>query len=206
MNKYKDPTHKEHVGYFFYNGGMDVYNSAEDYLIKGFYAGDKLSGGCLVWYPSLKDHYEFGKGTKSDEWHLNPRIQLSAFAELGYGFGYEEAKAIADDMAQVMLKCQWGKMEDFTSGKGRTIKYGTINRPDHVGGFIDSYKVQNGDFYQDWVPKGTLRTIIEHILEFLGTEDMPSELGIFTPTRVETTLECVRALRIYEYYKYRLKV
>jgi hypothetical protein len=127
-------------------------------------------------------------------------------AELGYGFGYEEAKAIADDMAQVMLKCQWGKMEDFASGKGRTIKFGTINRPDHVGGFIDSYKVQNGDFYQDWVPKGTLRTIVEGILEFIGTEDMPSELGIFTPTRVETTLECVRALRIYEYYKYRLKV
>jgi hypothetical protein len=223
MNKYKDPTRKEHLHVDLGCGPTmvgDVYNSAEDYLLKGY---DVLypNKDITLTHPlptldvlhrdPLKALYSSGKGmwcedTDEKKLYLPPVVVLSAMAELGYGFGYEEAKAIADDMAELILKIQWGYQTGFTEPKGKimlpdgTIK--VVNRPDVMGGFFHQYQIdEEGDFLP---PK--IGEKVQMFKEIPCPTPSAQWGGYCCNVSEEFTWTLVRDLRVYEYYKYRLKV
>jgi hypothetical protein len=136
---------------------------------------------------------------------------------LGYGFNVEEAKVLADQMVDVWLKSQWGY--PFNSGEecyGYTSNYGEpkrIRRPDFTGAFMPTWEVVtvgDGEVFSQknptHVPWSLLRAILGLVSGLLHIEEPPPDTAIYLPSWVEDSIYRLHALRIYEYYKYRLKV
>ncbi len=132
---------------------------------------------------------------------------LVAFTILGYGFEVEEAKKLADALADWILELQWG-VKPGEEGKGRLyVNYHgtwtsfTVNRPDHRGGFYHRYTIIDEKVH--WHPRPPRDLGQQIIMSIMGWET-PGALGIFTPTSAEGTLVAAAALRIYEAYKWRI--
>lgn len=143
---------------------------------------------------------------------------LAAYTILGYGFGNQEAQKIADALADLLLQLQWG-VKPGEEGKGRLYveHHGawtmfTVNRPDHRGGFLHRFEIvedENGNPQICWVKrppraKGLTQYVIDTLTSWFGWEP-PGGIAFFTPTSTEQTLCAAVALRIYEYYKWRLR-
>jgi hypothetical protein len=189
LNKYGNPKVKDELG-----------NSAEDYLVNGWWGYCKYDKGLCVdlrKHTGLIDKWIFDKGLKVStaevawiDLYSCPPALLAAASMLGYGFGYDECKAVADNMVDLALKFQWGYPFD------RPEKWYWDIRPDHAGGFISAWEwdsvptyheppiwlsdVQAGRFTRDWYE--------EYLL----------------PTFADFTMRMAQALRIYEAYKFRL--
>ena len=88
---------------------------------------------------------------------------LIAFSELGYGFGYEEAKTLADEMASLLIQTQLGYpytltsppqfptgyeglflMEKSISKWEKSNESQLINRPELAGACPPHYKFDTG--------------------------------------------------------------
>jgi len=152
-------------------------NSARDYLLNGF----KDASGTF-WNPIKTYVTDITSGNVKKFPFMGPH--LIAFTELGYGFEDAEAKKIADDLVDLILPSQWGY--PFTKGEemwGRTTGAGSIRRPDHTGGFMYYVEIKNGNYYSgSW-----------------GGPQIPPW------TNLECTLPTVLGLRIYEFYRWRLR-
>ena len=199
MNKYGDPTRKEDIG-----GYVRMYgclNSAEDYLLNGY--KEYVDGKCH-WHPGLLTRWEMGKGFLRGEvdgvkvYSLSPFLFVAA-TELGYGFGYSQAKTVADDMADILIKVQWGY--PFTQPwYGRIHGYGLAKRPDHTGGFMHTWAWEDGYPAFAGIPSAWYNWVFQ----LLEMEAQPPEAAMSTPTWAEYTKLIARALRIYDAYKFRL--
>jgi hypothetical protein len=190
MNKYNDPTKKDDLG-----------NTAYDYLINGY----RDWRGAL--HPPIKNNISSqGYLPTGSTYYFSPAYILPAFAELGYGFGNSQAKTMADLLADCLIKSQWGYQSNFLDGTYATEDYGVINRPEHIGGFIKCWTISNGAYLAADVEK--LHRHIESISEVQGFSPLTYYLSwenlMFTPTTAQWTLAALRALRIYEAYKFRI--
>jgi hypothetical protein len=190
MCKYGDPTKKDSLGY-----------SAEDYLLNGWTdACGKSSDGIIkLWEKGL------GLRATGGVYCTLYGNAITAFTMLGYGFGYSEAKEVADDLAEIAIKTQWGY--PFTpgeEGKGYwlapdgTVK--RINRPDLTGAFYQYFKWVDGKPVYEMFKLGFLETVKEKVLGW----DLPPEWLVWCPMTFETTLPTARALRVYDAYRFRL--
>jgi hypothetical protein len=194
MNKYGSPYAKDDLG-----------NSAYDYLIKG-YKDDQGNSRPPIKANITSDGYQ----PAGSPYYFSPAYILPAFAELGYGFGDSDAKSIADLLADCLVKSQWGYQSNFADGRYATNDYGVINRPEHIGGFIKAWTMKNGVY--NAVDVGRIMQHVESISEvqafslfwYFDGYGFVGETPMFMPTTSETTLAAVRALRIYESYKYRM--
>jgi hypothetical protein len=190
MCKYGDPTKKDNSG-----------NSAEDYLINGWTdTCGKTSDGIIKYWEKGRGLRATG-GVYCTMWGY----AIAAFSMLGYGFGYSEAKEVADDLAEIAVKTQWGY--PFTpgeEGKGYwlapdgTVKM--INRPDLTGAFFQYFKWVDDKPVYEMFRLGFLESFKEKVLGW----DLPPEWLVWCPMTLETTLPTVRALRIYDAYKFRM--
>jgi hypothetical protein len=207
MNKYNDPFHPED---FIKNQVTGKGFTAVDWLVNG---GKILTSVGYVTVNPLINCYKPGFGVHHQRWTdavmpVCTACALAAFAELGYGFNYNDpitlkdgtvtnAKAIADDLAEILVKSQWGY--PFTpgeEGKANTEYYGVVNRPDQTGGWSQYF------IYQDGVVTNTYKTDwVEETTDMLI--GMPPEMMLDSWVGLEPTAQCVRALQIYEYYKYK---
>jgi len=174
-------------------------NTPLDYLLYGW------TDVSLREHPSLAEIFVTGKGStnpKAPEYYLGP-IGFVPMTVLGYGFGYTQAREIADDMADVIIKTQWGyPFKAGEEGKGYYEGYGLINRPDHTGGMMQVWKWITVDAElkpeASYVRAGWLAQLTS-LLHY----GMPPEWAIIQPTWLIPTLGKVIGLRIYEYYKWR---
>jgi hypothetical protein len=179
--------------------GVDVYNSAEDYLLNGFTNMCNETGPPLI--DAAKAYLE-GKV----ECAIVPNIGLllTAFTMLGYGYNYPEAKTIADGLADMLVKMQWGY--PFQSGQemvGYTDRWGVVYRPDYTGTFPRVGKFINGVFAQALDSCQVARSGLRRIVDWLGW-NMPGDVDV-APGGWEHHLSCyVMPLRIYEAYKWRI--
>lgn len=187
--------------------------SAEEYLLTGY-----LSCACDKWHPPFKE-LVYRILNNQNPWEPDQPINgqvtiwflaeaLAAFSILGYGFEYEEAKLLADALADWILELQWG-VKPGEEGKGRLYVLHhdvwtsfTVNRPDHRGGFYHRYAIVDDKIH--WVTRPPRDWLQELLISFFGWEP-PGCYAIFTPTSTEGTIVAVAALRIYEYYKWRVK-
>jgi hypothetical protein len=203
MNKYNDPFHPEE---FIPNAVTGKGFTAVDWLINGGSFIGILVRPLIAFYkPGFGVHHaRFPEAVMP----ACTACALAAFAELGYGFNYNDpitlkdgtvtnAKAIADDLAEILVRSQWGY--PFTpgdEGKANTEYYGVVNRPDQTGGWSQYF------FYRDGVVTNTYKTDwVEETTDMLI--GMPPEMMLDSWVGLEPTAQCVRALQIYEYYKYK---
>ncbi len=195
MRKYKDPYKEDADG-----------NSAYDILINGW------TDGCGVSAPGLITYWEPGKGLWIPQAGVHSTLHgfaFLAFTVLGYGFEVKEAKEVADDLASVSIKVQWGYpwTSDYVGAVGCKGWWlapdGTltlINRPNHRGGmryhwiWIDDKPVSKG------ITIGEAERFKEEFLKW----NWAGEPCGFAPTSFENSLPTAKALRVYEAYKYRL--
>jgi len=221
LNKYGDPKYKEVMpvagisGYFFgwcpsqckgvvlpctlpcpYAGRDVPPNSAEDFLLNGW--RDACWDVTEPLQPPLIEDAKNIIDKKYDYyWHVGEK--LIPFAILGYGFGYDEAKAIADALADLIVKTQWGY--PFTNpGLGRIIIDGSpyeVNLPDLAGAFMYQWHYRDGVIYPGR-PSGAGggESGIPHQPGAIGNETAAG----WTESQITTLM----ALRIYEAYKYRV--
>jgi len=216
--KYGDPTHKETAPYgglfgyrytwcpeicpirylpcpipCYYPGGEKAVNSAEDYLLNGW------TDACGNSQPPLIDDARKIVNRQYDYyWHVGEK--LIPFAILGYGFGYDEAKAIADALADLIVKTQWGY--PFTNPSlGRMIIDGTpyeVNRPDLAGGFMFQWHYRDGIIYPG-KPSGAGGGESGGVSHKPGAIAASAIIG-----QTESQITTLMALRVYEAYKYRV--
>jgi hypothetical protein len=224
LNKYKNPDQSIYIGTGWDPNTADlkdVYTTPRDFCLGPQYA---LSAHTHVikgpFYPP--EQFTPGKGFPIlDVWGPTQvagfnGAGLSEFIVLGYGFGIEEAKVLADQLVDVVLKSQWGY--PFTPGEecyGYTSHYGgpkRIRRPDMTGAFMPFWEVitVGGEtvFSQKYgvEPWSLNRAIVEGLFELLHIEEPPPDTEIYLPSWVEKTFHALGSLRLYEYYKFRLKV
>jgi len=132
---------------------------------------------------------------------------MAALAEIGYGFGKileengysaeaQTARDYADRLALSLLKCQWGTPA-FVPGNfiHKHESFGEVCHPESTGGFL------TGVVWQDGEALATARRDI--LTQIVDIFNMPMETPQFIPVNQETTFLCVRALQIYEWYKYK---
>lgn len=185
--------------------------SAEDLLMNGYNSITKT-------HPPMKEAV-YRVLRNENPWEPDKPIQgevtiwwlaeaLAAYSILGYGFNNKEAQKIADALADWILDLQWG-VKEGEEGKGRLYipHHGawtpfTVSRPDHRGGFYHRYTIYEDKVH--WARRPPRDWLQQLIIDFFGWET-PGALGIFTPTSTEGTICAVTALRIYEYYKWRLR-
>jgi hypothetical protein len=207
LNKYKDPYKKVT---FYVHPTHPCYVSAYEMTIGKACVPrlwDTLVLGLPPEYPSnimqgFTPEQGFGEpgGMKGPAW-----LGLETLSALGYGFGVEEAKLLADQVADVYIKAQWGY--PFTPGEegyGYSFKYGEINRPDCTGGFIEGWYPAGGYFaeaYGHRAEEFSIRGFLSGLLNVhsFGSSDIP----LYTPVWVEN-MYVLAALRVYEFYKWRL--
>jgi hypothetical protein len=179
--------------------GVDVYNSAEDYLLNGF------TNMCNETAPPIIDvarSYLEGKVECIYAGYVG--LMLTAFAMLGYGYNYPEAKTIADGLADMFVKMQWGY--PFNPGQemvGYTDRWGAVYRPDYTGTFPKLGKFINGvyTFALDSCPIS--RNWAYEWAEHLGWI-MPGDVNIAPGSWEDHTFAYVMPLRIYDAYKWRI--
>jgi len=221
MNKYGDPTFSINIGQF-----TNV--SAENLLLYGYErAGRDViplknlydGNGVAPVAPPLSDITFY--------YTTNLAISLIAFTELGYGFNYAEAKEIADSMVETLIKLQVGYPETIKtspfapSGKEGLLqdyRFGLINRPDIAGSFVAAYVVEAGsprafiDARVRVFPWGFALSLHqpEEWGQWPGIEVAPDAdpiptyyVGGFFISWMENCLLAHRALRVYEWYKFR---
>jgi hypothetical protein len=179
--------------------GVDVYNSAEDYLLNGF------TNMCNETSPPVIDAAKAYLDGKIECYNtINVGSMLTAFAMLGYGYNYSEAKTIADGLADMLVKMQWGY--PFNSGQemvGYTDRWGAVYRPDYTGTFPRIGMFVNGVFTQALDSCQVERSGLRKIIDWLGWI-MPGDVDI-APGGWEHHPYCyVMPLRIYEAYKWRV--
>jgi hypothetical protein len=207
MNKYKDPYHKVTFVYVTETFGKTfASHSAYDILIAGGYTLKPTTLQIEAYPVAAKDGFEPGKGFRIEGYDAYTRGWLGAFTELGYGFGVEEAKTLADQIADVYIKAQWGY--PFTPGEegyGHSFTHNTVNRPDNTGAFIATWKVISGSeiFAETAIPHTSWT---DFIAELLNVNPSPSESAIYIPfgSACEKTISALADLRAYEFYKWRL--
>jgi hypothetical protein len=211
LNKYKDPYKK--ITYYFClkNPTSSCYVSPYEMTIGKACLPklwDTLVEGLPPQYPynimqNFTPEQGFGApgGCKSSLW-----LALETLSALGYGFGVEEAKLLADQVADVYIKAQWGY--PFTSGEegyGHSVKYGEVNRPDCTGGFMGGWYPAGGYFADSYghIPKEefNIRDIVSTLANAhsFGSSDIP----LYIPCSTESMM-MLAALRVYEFYKWRL--
>lgn len=198
MQKYKDPRAKDNAGV-----------SAEDYLLNGW------TDGCGKYAPPLISYWQEGKGLwneKGETYTTSHGWAIIAFTMLGYGYEYTEAKEVADDLVSVALKTQWGYpwTSEYVGDVGckgpwqsPTGQLNFINRPDLRGSFaahfiwVDDVPVLRG------IKIGEAEKEKEEVLKWNWQPEAPFYIhGGFD----ESTLPTVWGLRIYEYYKWRVRL
>lgn len=207
LRKYQDLDAKEDTPFeftarelLFYGGGVNWMDT--DWVIT----------------PLISD-YVIGKGVPHPRlpesmMPLYTACVLIAMCMAGYGFGFEECKCIADDLAWVLVHSQWGtpfddkmpplghewKITDpalIPEAWANTVEYGWLQRPDQIGGW-SQYCIWDEPF---GTPAHTYRKDwIEELADYWG---MPPESAIDSYVGFEPTYICVRALEIYDWYKYR---
>jgi hypothetical protein len=222
----RDPKYKEKVCLHWFNPlkGMyehvEVENSAEDYLINGYtsihtdvefltdFTPLKVTIGKVEGAPpvinALRDASTWTEGS-----FWAGAQSIVALAVLGYGFNYPDAQDVVDKYVDWAIKNQWGY--PFNSGEegyGRYNGYGKVWRPDLTGGFFLYGKdVPESSTVREGYPPPVPPMKQAAISQFFGW-GMPGEIG---PPLMDIWNEyggvmAAIALRVYEYYKYRLKV
>jgi hypothetical protein len=179
--------------------GVDVYNSAEDYLLNGF------TNMCNETSPPVIDAAKaYLDGKIECVYTVNVGIMLTAFAMLGYGYNYPEAKTIADGLADMLVKMQWGY--PFNPGQemvGYTDRWGAVYRPDYTGTFPRIQKLMNGVYTHAIDACPLIRGSTIQQIQELGW-NMPGDVNL-APGGWEHHPYCyVMPLRIYEAYKWRI--
>lgn len=198
MRKLKDPKAKDDKGI-----------SAEDYLINGW------TDGCGVSAPGLITYWQEGKGfwiSKGEVYSTLHGWALMAFTMLGYGFEYEDAKIVADDLASIAIKTQWGYpwTGEYVGTVGCKGPWqapdGTIhiiNRPDLRGSFANHFIWVDDIAVKRNLKIGEAEREKEEFFKWNWPPDVPFYThGGFN----ESTLPTAQALRIYEYYKWRVRL
>jgi hypothetical protein len=220
MNKYNDPFIKVRDGYYGGPAVGFIPVSAYSLLFEG------ISYPVLA-VPPVKDSIDPDRGWPrgSGVYSIySAACALAAFAEIGYGFydlmvqkGYgsdaELARNYADRLAITLLKNQWGyPFQKGKTGYFRHEDYGEVNLPEAAGGFLvlTIYKKEEkkegvplslSSSTEEEVPYATSRK--DWLTEFTDMFNMPPETPGIIPANMETTLICMRALQIYEWYKYK---
>ena len=194
LNKYKDPFKSINIG------GTLYYNPIEILL-----TGESNTG--LV---SIIDSIDPDLGWQFSGVYFpySTSCCMAALAEIGYGFrqvleaaGYgteaQTARDYADRLALSLLKCQWGTPAFEPAGNfiHKHESFGEVCHPESAGGFL------TGVVWQDGEALATARRDI--LTQFVDIYNMPMETPQFIPVNQETTFLCVRALQIYEWYKYK---
>jgi hypothetical protein len=218
LNRYKDP---DRMVCTYNKQSPPIYNSVRGILrTGGTEFGTKAAVASLGGAAPLptdmepfcfKDKWVPGLGMHEEE-NFYRCLPLSAYTVLGYGFGDEEAKAIADDLAECMIKSQWGYeviqgiAPSDQIGYHYTKEYGRINRPDLTGAFPVEYCVIEGESikfatgYRPWAD-----TLTAALMTFFNISGSPEEarnyVGGCASDRLAVTLN---QLRVYEFYKWRL--
>jgi hypothetical protein len=210
MNKYKDPYKK--VLYCSKTYGVvtpvtvDYYNTAYDTLVGKAYLAS-VDNTLLLCNPpeypyNLTQDFVPGKGFGTGDFYGARWSVLESLSVLGYGFGVEEAKVLADQIADVYIKAQWGY--PFTPGQegyGYSYEYGRINRPDLTGAFMPGWQVAEGST----IFKATAVAVPGSLsMQLLNIHAFDGDWGIYMPFSHETTMGVLTGLRIYEFYKWRL--
>jgi hypothetical protein len=126
----------------------------------------------------------------------NQALCLAVLSELGYGYGYSTARTYADQLATIICDIQWGNPDSTGKPKhwGLSEQWGWVNRPDCTGGFIICYGHGSGYY----------ATQNQYWIDMLADSfyGMPKETYSFLPVNQESQL-CVRALEIYDWYKFK---
>lgn len=199
MNKYKSVTAPEQTGLINSRTGKGM--TALDWILNGgdFY----IPGVGSVSVTPLLDNYKKGFGVFAPDFPdavmpICTAGLLAAASEAGYGFGIEELKPVADDCAEILIKSQWGyPFNPGEEGKSRTKDYGIINRPDQTGGWSQYFEYDEfGNVVQTW----RVGKLEEFVTKIAG---MPDETVIDSWIGLEPTAHIVRALQIYEWYKFK---
>jgi len=205
LNKYGDPFKYVNIG------GTLLYNPLEILL-----TGEPNTG-----LKAVIDEIDPKRGWQVDPfqglWAMYATgCCMAALAEIGYGFektledaGYGDlatrAKTYADMLAYALLKAQWGTPA-FTPNNfiHSHEDFGPVSMPECTGGFLTlnlwrtptEPKPYEGD-----EAIATSRT--EYFAQFVDILNMPSETPQFIAVNQETTFVCVRALQIYEWYRFK---
>jgi hypothetical protein len=179
--------------------GVDVYNSAEDYLLNGF------TNMCNEASLPLIDHAKlYLDGIIDCIFPLNVGILLQAFTMLGYGYNYPEAKTIADGLADMLVKMQWGY--PFKSGEemvGYVDRWGAVYRPDWTGTFPVIGQFIDGAFTLALDACPIVRGQLPQMAYKFGWT-MPADVDLIYGSWEHQLFAEVMPLRIYEAYKWRL--
>jgi len=182
--------------YLLMTKGADVEdkygNTAIDYLIAGW------KDACGVTHDGILIPYE-ENGYKEVEPGLYASRFLSHASILGYGYGNDRAKKIADKIAETYLKIQWGVDETLGIDCGYNYEGTLVYRPEHTGGFLRNFKIM-GKKYVPGLP--TKESLQRQAMDYFGWQH-PPERKFFIPTYDETTVGRLADLVVYEYYKWR---
>ncbi|MEM2385890.1 MAG: hypothetical protein QXO67_02800 [Candidatus Bathyarchaeia archaeon] len=134
--------------------------------------------------------------------HVPHFIQILSI--LGYGYGDKTAQEMADALVEAYLPAQWGY--PFTPGKEGEYTdevYGTVWRPDLAGAFLGAFK-KEGSYVS--VPYTRLTSFWRRLYETIYEPMPPPQPTIpFRRAWTEGQFQVLAALRVYEYYKWRLR-
>jgi len=199
INKYKSLDAPEQSGLINRRTGKGM--TAREWIFNG---GDiDVGGGQVITVTPLLDNYKSGFGVFAPDFPdavmpICTAGLLAVASEAGYGFGVDELKPIADDCAEILIKSQWGyPFNPGEEGKARTKDYGIINRPDQTGGWAQYFEYdEHGNVVQTW-QVGWLEQTITTLA------GMPEDIAIDSWIGLEPTAHIVRALQIYEWYKFK---
>jgi len=216
----KDPKYKEKVCFRHpFTGELWVVeNSAEDYLVNGWksiHVDADLQRNppyikgvtfAIVDRPPLIEEIK-----DASTWTEGPSksFLLAALTVLGYGFNYPEVQDAVDKYVEFYIKNQWGyPFYPGEGGYGRFNGYGKVWRPDLAGAFHLYARDVEGSptkAREGMVPPGWTAEH-EDIIKIFGW-GFPAEIY---PPHMNMWFEyCAGynalALRIYEYYKWRLR-
>jgi hypothetical protein len=246
MNKYKDPDKSflwGHVAWTFnpcYTTartiikGHSCYVSTEQVFqaLAGAEYRSDYPETCLSWkdwfHPGLGFSGLFGEpaGPSYQGTSMMFGYMMLGIIELGYGFGDAEAKTLADQIIDVLIKAQWGYKAIQGLAPSSELPYdycysadGPVKacRPDFTGSFKPTWTPQTVDgetvlaFGSPslpppslWTKKG-MEALIENIAaELLNINSLPEDIYQYAPSSMEWTLFPLIALRAYEFYKWRL--
>jgi hypothetical protein len=159
---------------------------------------------------SLKQEFDprTGFSSSNDNFSVNGDA-LALWSILGYQYNYSEARELADELVNLILKAQWGYPFNYgQEGYHYTKDYGRINRPDLTGAFLmdgaiinvpncsDVYAANGNNVATTWKDAFFL-----WLKNWFGVSGSPPETGVYIPSASEYTLDILIGLRVYEYFR-----